>query len=645
MPSLPRCRALALGLAAALGAAGWAAPREGSGPAPGTPAEVFGLPVTGGAAPGYVPDQACATCHQQLAEGYQTMGMARSFYRPFAQPVIERTGAFHHSASGRTYAMEITEDRYTFRRYLVDEAGARTHEVTLEVDWIVGSGNRSRVYLVQVPSGEMIQLPLAWYSQEGGRWGMSPGFEGAVHKGLTRTVRRECMFCHNAYPDVPARLDRRDAPHVFPEDLPQGIGCQRCHGPGAEHVRRTMLGASDGDLAIVNPADLDPELQRDTCYQCHMQPSVALFGTRLFHRGTFSFRPGERLRDYAPTLDVVEAEVPADQRFEINHHPYRLEQSPCFVESQGGLSCTDCHDPHRKPDAATMAAQVRRTCLGCHSLGPEGPHPADFEGACASCHMPARRPRDVVEVTMTDHRIQRPSPAATRLAPIEEHEPAIVDVTFRDPADAPEVTTAQVLRAVTVLREVRTHRGALGYLAAAERSGAEAFAHPEANLALLEGLVSTRQRKAAAALADRLLAKFPGDAEVALAAAAAIGASGATTRALALLDAHVGGEVRRVRAEFNRGLLRLARGEVAAAREHLEEAVRLHPLFAGAWSYLARAREATGDAGGAAEARAQAASLAPPAVVRPPGPPQPEPPLDPGAPSHDGRQPGAAPQR
>src|SRR5262245_39045988 len=41
-------------------------------------------PVTSGAAPGYVPDQACRGCHEGLYTSYQEVGMARSFYRPSA---------------------------------------------------------------------------------------------------------------------------------------------------------------------------------------------------------------------------------------------------------------------------------------------------------------------------------------------------------------------------------------------------------------------------------------------------------------------------------------------------------------------------------------------------------------------------------
>lgn len=76
----------------------------------------------------------------------------------------------------------------------------------------------------------MYELPLAWYSQYG-KWTVAPGFEFADRQGVLRPVPQRCMFCHNAYPDVPRGSDQVGLPDVFSEDLPTGIGCQRCHGP------------------------------------------------------------------------------------------------------------------------------------------------------------------------------------------------------------------------------------------------------------------------------------------------------------------------------------------------------------------------------------------------------------------------------
>ncbi|MEO1368693.1 MAG: hypothetical protein AAFX50_16080, partial [Acidobacteriota bacterium] len=341
----------------------------------------LGVAVTGGAAAGYVEDRLCATCHGELFESYQDVGMARSFARPQGARVVEDFDVppYFHAPSNRYYAMRRTPGGgLTMERWQVAAGGERVNAVEQPVDWVLGSGHTSRVYLYRTAGGELYQLPLAWYSQGQG-WGMAPGYDAPVHEGLTRRVRRECMFCHNGYPDVPSGSDRYGAPQTFPVELPEGTGCQRCHGPGGEHVARVFAGRFKVEEirdAIVNPAHLSPKRRNDVCYGCHMQPTVELMGVRRFGRSDYDFRPGQSLDDYMVMLDAEAADQARSERFEINHHPYRLEQSRCFTESVD-LSCTACHDPHRKVPAAERAAHYRRACLSCH----QDDHSQAYEGS------------------------------------------------------------------------------------------------------------------------------------------------------------------------------------------------------------------------------------------------------------------------
>lgn len=383
---------------------------------------------------GYVPDSQCAPCHQELFDSYQEVGMANSFYPPDEASRIEdfENNHYYHEPSDRHYEMTLEDGEIYQTRYQLDSAGKRINELKIRVDAILGSGNHVRSYLYRTPGGEMFQMPLAWYSKIE-KWRMNPGYDRPEHFGFHRKINRECMFCHNAYPlDAPAGSDRHWEPYVFPEQLPHGIGCQRCHGPGQQHIELANQDATISEIeeAIVNPSDLSPELQGDVCLQCHLQPSSQILSEQVrADRTEYSFRPGEPLDDYRAFLDYETQDEERAERFEINGHGYRMQQSECFQRSDGKLNCVSCHDPHRKIDASERVSHYRASCLACHEVvACETGHEIETVDAkqadCVSCHMPEKRTHDVIHATMTDHKIvAKAESAATRLNPRVEPPP------------------------------------------------------------------------------------------------------------------------------------------------------------------------------------------------------------------------------
>ena len=374
------------------------------------------VPVTRGAAPGYVPDETCARCHPDLVESYAETGMARAFQAADPDAVVEdfEDAHYYHEASGRHYEMQLVDGRYRMARYQEDEEG-RYNEFSCTIDSVVGSAHKSRVYFYRMPNDELYQAPLAWYTEDGA-WKMPPGYERADHSGFLRQATRDCMFCHNGYPEVPVGSDRLGEPHRFPKEMPQGLGCQRCHGPGAEHVAVANDPAATLEAiqrSIFNSGRLEGERRTDVCMQCHLQPdSATLSIVRRLGRGDYSYRPDQPLNDY-----IVHVDHDADpDRFQINHHPFRLFQSTCYTASEGALGCLTCHDPHVKVGEEERASHYRKACLSCHRLeqcdtahmqAKDAPEAVD----CTGCHMPQSRTMDVIETIMTDHRIRREPPA------------------------------------------------------------------------------------------------------------------------------------------------------------------------------------------------------------------------------------------
>src|SRR5262249_41092 len=184
----------------------------------------------------------------------------------------------------------------------------------------------ARTYLHRTAEDQLFELPVAWYSEDGGYWAMNPGYDFPNHYDFSRKITQECVFCHNAYPEIVPGSDRFGSESRFSGRLAEGIDCQRCHGPGLRHIQAASRGNKQAIReAIVNPAQLPAERQIELCLQCHLETT----STRLphsilrFDRGAFSYRPGQPLSDYVLHFDQAPGTGWAD-KFEIAHQAYRL---------------------------------------------------------------------------------------------------------------------------------------------------------------------------------------------------------------------------------------------------------------------------------------------------------------------------------
>ncbi|MCB0689018.1 MAG: tetratricopeptide repeat protein, partial [Saprospiraceae bacterium] len=417
----------------------------------------------------YVDDQLCAICHQKIFDSYQEIGMAQSFRNPNNIQFIEDFAAdpFYHERSHTYFKIEKRDTQLFYSQFQKDANGQRINFHERKIDWVMGSGNKSRTYLYQTTNGEMYELPLAWYS-DSRSWAMAPGF--ALEKGpdLTRQVKRECMFCHNAYPKEQTP-DRLWDPDIYSRNMPQGIGCQRCHGPGEKHIKKALADDQDSILlSIVNPGKLSPGRRDDVCNQCHLQPTIILTGVRKYDRGDYSFMAGERLRDYQVFVDIEEKNVRQEDRFEINHHAYRLYQSKCYQGSRGKLGCVSCHDPHRKIAEEEKQDHFRSVCLECHQAHDAKPVSEIYRDVpldqCVTCHMPLRRSQDVVEVLVTDHWIRRSPPTEDWTKPLSEKSSSFDAIRFLNSDFQPNEPSKGLYLASPVIRTIPDNASAMEYL-------------------------------------------------------------------------------------------------------------------------------------------------------------------------------------
>ncbi|MFO0871457.1 MAG: tetratricopeptide repeat protein [Pirellulales bacterium] len=362
---------------------------------------------------GFVGSAVCAECHAEIAEKYARHPMARSLTPVAMASPIENYDQTQFSPSGpRSYRVEKTDQGIFHVESMTDLNGEQLYEQKVPVKYAVGSGQHGRAYLVQ-RDGMLFQSSIGWYSQ-GQRWDLSPGYQPLVHKRFERQVSDGCLYCHAG----------RMAPHPeWPDHyaeqpfLEASIGCERCHGPGEEHVHHQRSQKVSGpDLTIVNPSRLDPQRREAVCNQCHLQGEKVV---PRHGRGFFDFRPGEFL-DESLIILVHGLRIDEQRTTRPVSQVEQMRASRCFTASQGRMGCTSCHDPHEVVERERRDESYRDSCLKCHAERgcslPEAERREKSAGdACTACHMPALKTRDVAHTSLTDHRIlRRPDDAKIR---------------------------------------------------------------------------------------------------------------------------------------------------------------------------------------------------------------------------------------
>ncbi len=575
----------------------------------------------------YVDSQLCANCHGDRARTYGLTGMGRSFYRLGKENIVEdfkHNNSYYHAASDMHYTMLERNGKYYERRYQTGYRGLEANVDEKQIDFVAGSGNHARTYLHLTSRNTLQELPVAWYSEDGGHWGMNPGYDRADQPDSRRTIAYECMFCHNAYPRIPAGHEEPGVDTVFTPPLPEGIDCQRCHGPGGKHIQMLETGKTIQDVrrAIVNPARLPPDREMEVCLQCHLETSSDPLPHRIlrYDRSPFSYRPGEPLADFALSFERASG---MGDRFEIASAAYRLRESACYLKSAGALRCTTCHDPHDVPRGEPAAAHYNGVCRQCHTasfdrLIASGGHPPS--GGCIGCHMPRRRTEDAVHVVMTDHYIQRREPERNLLAKLDEHSetysgevvpyyprplpPGRDNDLYRAVAQVSEFSNLKegIPRLIRLLDQYRPASAgfyfdlAEGLLSAGQTDQAIVFYEeaarrkpesPGIRKRLGNALERSGQRAQAAEAFKRAVQQAPGDpvawyrlGQVYFDDGDAAQAASAFHRALAL-------DPELPKARNNLGMIRAAEGDQAVAEGEFREAIRVQPDLAEAHANLA----------------------------------------------------------
>src|SRR5579872_6535620 len=120
------------------------------------------------------------------------------------------------------------------------------------------------------------------------------------------------------------------------------VGCERCHGPGSEHI------AHPAGHNVLNPAHMNYVAASDTCIQCHSQgqPLSNPFEGK-YYDWPVGYRVGLKLADF---WKLEEHTLGEPQNFlyfsDGTAHKNRMQGND-FIQSvmyRRGIACFDCHD-------------------------------------------------------------------------------------------------------------------------------------------------------------------------------------------------------------------------------------------------------------------------------------------------------------
>lgn len=262
---------------------------------------------------------------------------------------------------------------------------------------IVFGNKKAETYLYWA-GNQLFEMPLSYFYGLNA-WTNSPGYEAGVID-FNRPIVRRCFECHSSYiAELPQQqIDMAHRKVEFDKSsLVLGIDCERCHGPGTNHVNFHETYPEVKEARYIRTFKSLTRAQKlDACAVCHS-------GNKdVFSKTAFVFKEGDTLAKFKEPNFLPQNKDAATLDVHGNQNGL-LAGSKCFLMSN--MDCTTCHNPH-KDDAGNLTAYINR-CNGCHSDANHNlckltaKYGSLISNKCIDCHMPAK-PSSAIAVEEQD---------------------------------------------------------------------------------------------------------------------------------------------------------------------------------------------------------------------------------------------------
>ena len=317
----------------------------------------------------------CRSCHQEIYDSY-----LHTAHKATAAPATPETVKGSFQEGHNTYLFG-KQDSVVMRAtdsglYQINYVGGKIqHAYPFGI--VVGSGTKGQSYLYW-RDNYLFQMAISYYASSNS-WSNSPNFP-RFRAHFDRPIHSECMGCHGSFTDLDFNAGSLLEAYN-PKTLVMGVNCERCHGPGGNHVEKyTKDPKAKGDPLLLNAAKLSRIQQLDACGVCHSSIKKTM-------NPIVSFRTGD-------TLTMIPMEnLDSTGRIDVHGNQYGLlKRSKCFTASTT-MTCSTCHDPHKAERG--KEALFSQRCMACHTdkntdFAKMAPSMAvdQVKQKCITCHMP-----------------------------------------------------------------------------------------------------------------------------------------------------------------------------------------------------------------------------------------------------------------
>ncbi len=229
-------------------------------------------------------------------------------------------------------------------------------------------------------------------------------------ENMQRPTSALCDGCHSVNYDITRKTVAE-----------WNVGCEKCHGPGGEHIRQPASGN------ILNPARQEYVAANDVCIQCHSQgrPTGNPIAGK-YYDWPVGYDVTKKLSDYWKLEDHQLGEISFTHFADGTAHKNRMQGNDYVMSRMytHGVACWTCHDAHGTDQPAVLRKTANNLCLDCHGPnspnGPRAPtlekhthHKAESTGSsCVECHMP-KIAQTIADVNVRSHTFKFVPPGTT----------------------------------------------------------------------------------------------------------------------------------------------------------------------------------------------------------------------------------------